>query len=149
MSQNSKNNQKTPEQYLKDRFGIDENYLSRIKLKEVNDAVWINSNQDSFNHLEFETEGIRFLRKTKYGYKPTTYALQILNDEIAKSQVKVDRQELETLLNREMIQRKNIKSKGYVAIKHKSRVIGCGLYKDELVSTRIPKGRGNELKNFF
>lgn len=86
------------------------------------------------------------MRTTKYGYKPTTYALQIIGDRINKNKVQVDKEEFKKLLNREMIQKKRKESKGYVAIEYKGRITGCGLYKDELVSTRIPKGRSKELR---
>lgn len=146
---NNSENQLTPEEYLAKRFGISEEYISKIQLKEINEDIWINSLNDQFDHLEFQTEGIRFLRSTKYGYKPTTYALQILENQLTRSVVKVDKEEFRKLLNRKMIQRKDVKKKGYVAIKHQDRIIGCGLYKDDLVSSRIPKGRSQELKNFI
>ena len=69
-----------------------------------------------------------------------------MGDNINKNKVQVNREEFKKLLNREMIQKKRKESKGYVAIEYDGRVMGCGLYKDELVSTRIPKGRSKELR---
>lgn len=138
---------RTPKQYLKQRFGIPERYLDNKEFVKRTGDIWLNSVKSKDERIEYQTEGIRFLRINKHGYKPTTYALQILQDQVNKSLVEVNREQFQKLLNREMIKHKDkSKEEGYVAIKHQKRVIGCGLYKDELVSSRIPKGRSKELK---
>lgn len=129
------------ENYLKNRFGID---TDNITLKKVSGDIWLTSNKKS--ELKFETEGIRAVRVMNIGLKPTTYLLQLLDEEISKNLVEINQEELETLEKGGMIQRK-MNKKGYVALKFQGRVIGCGLYKDELVSSRIPEGRMEELVN--
>lgn len=127
------------EEYLKKRFGVD---TGEISLKEVSGDIWLTSSVES--ELEFETEGIRAVRVMDIGLKPTTYLLQMLDQDLTRNVVELDREELETLEEGGMIQRK-MDEKGYVALKFEDRVIGCGLYKDELVSSRVPEGRMKEL----
>ena len=127
------------EKYLKDRFGVD---VSDLTLKKVNGDYWLTSSQQS--GLEFETEGIRAVRVMDIGLKPTTYLLQLLDDKITCNVIDLDKKELETLEEGGMIQRE-MDEKGYVALKFEDRIIGCGLYKDELVSSRVPEGRMKEL----
>ena len=97
---------------------------------------------------KYETNGIRAIRDMEIGLKPTTYFLQLIEDKISKNRVDLGRDELDTLLNNEMIER-SLEEKGYVALFYGNRCIGCGFYKDNLISTRIPKGRAQELLEFM
>lgn len=140
--QNSENKPEKAKEYFEERFGVKEEELEGLNLKEVSGDVWLKSEKDS--GLEAETFGIRAVRFMDIGLKPTTYVLQLLGDRISKNRVEVDEGEFKALLNGEMIERV-MESKGYVAIVYEGRVYGCGFYMDELVSSRIPEGRANEL----
>lgn len=134
--------------YLEDRFGISKEELGNYKIIKKAGDFWLTS-RDSEPNLEYETVGIRFLRDTGKYIKPTTYGLQILGDEITSAKITVSKDELTTLLDGDMIERELGIEKGYVAIIFDGRVVGCGLYKDELVSSRISTGRAGELKNLL
>lgn len=129
--------------YLEERFGIDRESID-YGIKKVSGDYWIVSSEME-TELEVETYGIRFLRTTGRGLKPTTYCLQLLQENLGKNVVEVDREELLDLLNRENMIDRKMEKNGYVAIKYEKRVIGCGFYKGEKVSSRIPKGRSKEL----
>lgn len=144
MSQNSRNEIQRALNYLGKRFGIEEEDLERYSLKQKSGDIWIVSDAME-TELEVETYGIRFLRSTGRGLKPTTYGLQLLGEKLEKNIVEVDREELLQLLRREEMIERNLKEEGYVAIKYEDRIIGCGMYKDGVVSSRVPKGRGKEL----
>lgn len=92
----------------------------------------------------YETNGIRAVRDMDIGLKPTSYFLQLIQDEIEKNRVDVSREELEALLTGDMIEYSGLE-KGYVALFFEDRCIGCGFYMDELISSRVPEGRGKEL----
>ena len=92
----------------------------------------------------YETNGIRAVRDMDIGLKPTSYFLQLIQDEIEKNRVDVSREELEALLTGDMIEYSGLE-KGYVALFFEDRCIGCGFYMDELISSRVPEGRGEEL----
>ncbi len=130
--------------YLKERFGIE---LASYKLKEVHGDLWLVS-EGLETDYDVETYGVRCVRDTGRHLKPTTYALQLLGDRIDRNTVEINRGELEKLLSQKMIDRE-AEEEGYVALMYEGRVIGCGLYKDRKVSTRIPKGRGQELRRIL
>ena len=127
------------EEYLRSRFEAD---TSDLMLKKVNGDYWLTSSENS--DLEFETEGIRAIRVMDIGLKPTTYLLQLLDDRINENIAEISEEELKVLEEGGMIQRE-MSGKGYVALKFQGRVIGCGFYMDELISSRIPEGRMTEL----
>lgn len=140
--QNSENKPEKAKEYLEKRFAVKEEELESLKLEEVSGDIWLKSGKKS--GLEAETRGIRAVRFMDIGLKPTTYVLQLLGDRISRNKVEVSEREFKTLLSGEMIERE-MKEKGYVAIVYEDEVYGCGFYMDELVSSRIPEGRADEL----
>jgi len=130
--------------YLEERFGVTEEDLERYRLKFKSGDIWLTSNEME-TELDVETYGFRFLRFTGKGLKPTTYGLQVLEGKLEKNVVEVDRKELEGLLKRERMIDRDLDENGYVGIKFQGRMIGCGFYAKDVVSSRIPKGRGKEL----
>lgn len=129
--------------YLEERFGIAESDLDGLELVERHDDLWLASGRDS--GYEEETRGIRALRDTGLGLKPTTYLLQALQDSISRNIVTLSEQEFKDLLGRENMIERELAEEGYVALKYGSRIVGCGFYKNEKVSSRMPKGRSKEL----
>ena len=134
--------------YIQERFGIGKDDLRDFKIKKVAGDYWLIS-EDVETQLEVETYGFRFIRETGRGLKPTTYALQFLDDKISKNVVELDRKEFLQLLRREEMVPREMDSEGYVALKFDGQVVGCGYYMNEKVSSRIPKGRGNELADII
>lgn len=136
--------------YLEDRFGVleDAAVLQGVTLKEVSDDIWLTTT-DNDTPMSVKTYGIRFIRVQDVGFKPTTYALQFLDGAIDRNMVELELEQLQTLLDGEMIPEEQVsgtlEEDGYVAIRYAGRVVGCGLYKNGKVSSRIPKGRGKEL----
>jgi len=133
--------------FFEKRFGVSRKDLEGHKILKRSGDFWLTSDVDE-PELEYKTEGVRFLRDTGNYLKPTTYGLQILGEKISCNTVELEKEELIELLNGDMIERE-LEEKGYVALVYEEEVIGCGLYKDGLVSSRVPKGRGNELKKFL
>lgn len=131
------------ENYLEERFGIKSN---TINLERVNGDYWLCSGETS--GLEIETRGIRAVRDMDIGLKPTTYLLQLLQDEISKNVIELSQEDLESFNEDEMIERE-LSEKGYVALKLQDRIIGCGFYMGGLVSNRVPEGRLQELVDTF
>ncbi|MFB6209115.1 MAG: hypothetical protein ABEJ56_03160 [Candidatus Nanohaloarchaea archaeon] len=130
--------------YLEERFGVGSHDLANFKLQKISGSYWLHTGTMEID-LKYETRGIRFLRETGRGLKPTTYALQLLGPRISKNIVEIDESELKKLLAREEMIEKEVEEEGYVAIRFEGRIIGCGMYRDGVVSSRIPKGRSEEL----
>ena len=135
-----------PWKYLEERFGVGSHDLSNFRLDKISGDYWLHTGTLE-TELKYQTRGIRFLRDMDRGLKPTTYALQLLGPRISKNVFKVDKRELEKLLAREeMIEVEEQElEEGYVAIEYDDKIIGCGMYKEGVVSSRIPKGRSEEL----
>lgn len=127
--------------YLEERFGVDRSAVQG-DLRPRGDDLWLVACDDT--GLPVETAGFRCVRGLDIGLKPTTYALQFLGDRITRSRVEVDREELLTLLDGDLLDR--APSEGYVALVFRGRVLGCGLSKGGELSSRIPKARARELR---
>jgi len=140
--------------YLKERFGVN----PEGEFYYIGDYWYCRQPEE-----KYETNGIRAVRDMDIGLKPTTYFLQLIEDEIERNRIDVSREELEALIGGSMIERElddadcscgepaesssssKCCGKGYVAVFFEDRCIGCGFYMDELVSSRVPEGRGKEL----
>jgi NOL1/NOP2/fmu family ribosome biogenesis protein len=132
------------ENYLRERFEVD---TSKLKLKQINGDFWLTSSQTV--DLEFETEGVRAVRVMDIGLKPTTYLLQLLDEDLSKNVVEIDEDELKALAKENGMIERDLENKGYVGLKFEDRIIGCGFYMDGLVSSKIPEGRMEELINLI
>lgn len=131
--------------YLERRFGIQKQDLKPLSLRERSGDLWLVRGETDLN---VETDGIRALRVSNRGFKPTTYFLQLAGDHVGKNTVTLSDEELEMLLNREMIERTGM-DKGYVALRYDGQILGCGYFMNEKVSTRISKSRSQHLKNIL
>lgn len=134
--------------YLKERFGVTREDISEYDLKQVSGDIWIVSDGLETG-LEVETYGIRFIRVMDIGLKPTTYGLQLIEEQIEKNVVELDQEEMIDMLDRERMVPREMEEDGYVALKYEGRIVGCGFYKGEKVSSRIPKGRSKELRQII
>lgn len=148
MSQNSNTSTEEAWTYIEERFGVGKKDLEGLKIMKVAGDYWLTSEQLE-TELEVETNGFRFIRITGRGLKPTTYALQFLDDRISKNIVDLEKEEFLKLLNREEMIPRDMEDKGYVALKYEGQIVGCGYYMNQTVSSRIPKGRGKELADIL
>lgn len=129
--------------YLEKRFGIERDDLEGLDLRERSGDLWLVP-KELDTELKIQTHGIRMIRKLDIGLKPTTYGLQLLEDQIERNIVELDRKEAVKLLRREEMIDRDLEKEGYTALKFEDRILGCGMYKDGVVSSRVPKGRGKE-----
>ncbi len=97
---------------------------------------------------EFMAAGIRLLRDTGIGMKPTTYGLKLVGDAITERRVELSREDLEALVfDRERLDCPF--SNGYVVLVFRDTVIGCGLVTGRGLETQIPKGRAQDLASML
>ncbi len=133
--------------FFRERFGLDVKQMEGFRLERISGDFWLVS--DTEQELETETRGLRALRDTGKYLKPTTYVLQLFDDELEKNVVELEKEELKAILDEEDMIEVEASSKGYVAIKYEGRVIGCGLYMDGVVSSRVSRGRAGELSSLL
>lgn len=131
------------ERYLKERFGA-EKVLEKYRFVERSGDFWIIPRKMELKE-KYMTAGIRAFRDTGIGIKPTTYFLQFLGETIEKNIVDLSINDLERLVfKREKID--TGKKSGYIALKFRDNIIGCGLVKRGKLETQIPKGRAKTLE---
>lgn len=132
------------ELYFEERFDVNPEFWSEFQVREKSGSLWIVSEDVEIDE-KAEAAGIRALRDTNLGLKPTTYILQFLDSEISRRVVELDRDDLERLVfDREVLER-DIEH-GYVALKYRGRIIGCGLQTRNGLRTQVPKGRSHDLE---
>lgn len=143
--QNSKRQAKN---YFKNRFGIKKDYWNEYNLYEKGDSIWL-TRDTTKKYKRYKSIGIRALRNTNFGYKPTTYILQFLDKQIHKNVYSLDQKEFEEIILERKTKQKQEFGFGYIAFKYQNKIIGCGLQDRKGIKTQIPKGRTQILKNYL
>jgi len=140
--------------FFKDRFGIPSEIIENYQFFENKENIWMVSSEivtEEFLKLlrlkKIDFIGIKALRKTQhFKYKPTTYLVQIIGIYAKKNIIELDKEELKNLLKigKISVKRKKIED-GYVILKFKGKVLGCGLYVNGILKHQFPKGRAKAL----
>ncbi len=122
-------------------------FFTNFSFYKKSNSIW-GTSQETKKYDNCKTQGIRALRDTNLGKKPTTYFLQLIGEKIQKNIYELSQKEFnEIILNRE-VRKKQEFGYGYIAFRYKNKIIGCGLQDREGIKTQIPKGRTNILKNY-
>ncbi|WEL19343.1 Ribosome biogenesis protein, NOL1/NOP2/fmu family [Candidatus Nanohalococcus occultus] len=129
---------------MEERFGVERADLPHLEIERRSGDYWLVP-KDSVEEYETEVSGLRALRDLDIGLKPTTYLIQLLGDKVQKNLVELSREEFRKLLAREEMIPRDLEEEGYVALRYRGLVVGCGYFKGGVVSSRVPKGRSNEL----
>lgn len=133
--------------YFEERFGVEPSFWDDYAAYEKSGSLWVVSEEVS-RREGFETAGIRALRRLRIGLKPTTYVLQFLGEELGSNVVDLDEEEFRrVVLNREVVS--SDFSRGYVALRFRGEVVGCGLVSGEGLETQVPKSRAELLEGVF
>ena len=139
------------EDYFEERFGVPQKFWKNYSAFENENSIWVRSEEiEEPERMDTVAAGIRALRKQKFGFKPTTYILQFLGDEISRNVVELKRKELDKVVfQRESLESKRISnlSRGFVALKFSGEILGCGLKTRNGLKTQIPKARSKKLQD--
>jgi NOL1/NOP2/fmu family ribosome biogenesis protein len=128
---------KEAEDYLA-KFGVPASVLSRWEFKKVASSIWLVSKDLKQNEaFNIQTSGLRLLHITKLGFKPTSYALQFLAPYISARVCDVNKEELLSILKGNAVEKET--ESGYVAIRYKGLILGCGLVRDNMLYSQFPK----------
>ncbi len=131
--------------YFSKRFGVRKAFWDEFKFYNKGRSIWIISQNIELRD-NFIGSGIRTLRYVGDKMKPTTYILQLLEEEIQKNVKKLNMQEAKHLL----LERKELAtslSPGYVALEINDMIIGCGLVNSTYkLKSQISKNRTKELR---
>jgi len=111
--------------------------------------VWVVSEskglEEILNRLKIKSAGVPFLRLLER-WKPTTVGLQVFGGLATKNVVSLDDETLDLFLKDGTV-RKNFPAEyGYVIVKWKNGVLGCGLYGKEGLKSQIPVEEWQQVK---
>ena len=132
--------------YLRDRFGISKRIFSDYSFIVRGEKIWIAFKdvlEKDLEGLNIEAIGLlfgRYFEKQKR-FKPTTNALQIFGRYATKNIVELDEKEKEMYIRGYDLEKKLNLEEGYVIVKFKNDVLGCGLYREGKIKNQIPKAR--------
>ena len=132
--------------YLRDRFGISKRIFSDYSFIVRGEKIWIAFKdvlEKDLEGLNIEAIGLlfgRYFEKQKR-FKPTTNALQIFGRYATKNIVELNEKEKEMYIRGYDLEKKLNLEEGYVIVKFKNDVLGCGLYREGKIKNQIPKAR--------
>ncbi len=136
--------------YFLERFGIPEDAFSGYRFFATGRSVWMTTAEDVERLLQMkriEYPGIRLMRRIdRYTYKPTTYALQLVGDKATRNLITLCREELSELIERGRLTKDFPETEeGYVIIRYGEDILGCGLYRGNILKSQFPRGRTEAL----
>lgn len=117
--------------YLYERFGLPpELFNPYIILKGVKN-YWLlrrNPHLDKLKKLSPEVVGLLFLRKISQFLKPTSSFLQRFGLHATKNVITLEEEDLRILIEKKVLHKELPLESGYVILKDKNWILGCGLY---------------------
>ncbi|MGB2983889.1 MAG: hypothetical protein WBC63_08545 [Candidatus Bipolaricaulia bacterium] len=129
--------------YFGKRFGVDRDTLIDLQFHEHGDDIWADTTSPALEIACRRPPGLRVLRRTPQGLKPTTAFLIHLGVRITASRVDLTLEELEAIVLGRKLDSSH--SDGHVALCYRGDVIGCGRVNRSLLQAVIPTGRRREL----
>ena len=132
--------------YLRDRFSIQKKIFSNYSFNIKGEKIWIvykDVLEKNLDGLNIESVGLLFGRyfKRQERFKPTTNALQIFGRYATKNIVELNEKEKDMYIKGYDLEKKLNLEEGYVIIKFKNDILGCGLYRNGKIKNQIPKAR--------
>ncbi|OYT42902.1 MAG: hypothetical protein B6U88_02525 [Candidatus Aenigmarchaeota archaeon ex4484_56] len=132
--------------YLRDRFSIQKKIFSNYSFIIKGEKIWIvykDVLEKNLDGLNIESVGLLFGRyfKRQERFKPTTNALQIFGRYATKNIVELNEKEKDMYIKGYDLEKKLNLEEGYVIIKFKNDILGCGLYRNGKIKNQIPKAR--------
>jgi NOL1/NOP2/fmu family ribosome biogenesis protein len=111
--------------YFAERFGVPPETLQRFQFSLRKDELWATTIGKRPDLRTIRPPGLRALRLSAGGYKPTSTFLRILGPAIRRHRIEVALSDLRPLLLGRGLPRPDIEG-GYVALVYEGIVIGCG-----------------------
>ena len=135
--------------YYSERFGIpDEVFIGFSFLKEGK-MIWVVSESKGLENilarLKIKSAGIPLLRLLER-WKPTTVGLQLFGGLATKNVVSLDDETLERFSKDGAVRKDFSAEYGYVIVKWKNGILGCGLYGRDGLKSQIPMGGWQQVK---
>ncbi len=130
--------------YYERQFGIPKSFLRRLAIEANKEEIWGGTGVVLPGVYSARAIGLRIGRNFPGGFKPTSVFLAALGPRISRSEVTVELEDLRKLLLGHRIPYSGTET-GYVALKYRDDILGCGRCHDKKLRALIPTGRRREL----
>jgi len=132
--------------YFMDHFGVPKEVLLPLTFAERNNEVWATSVSASPHLATIRMAGLRCLRRTPQGFKPTSVFLRVIGCHIVFSRVEIAHHGLlqHLLLGQSL---HTLLADGFVAVSFHGDVLGCGVVRRGELRALLPTQRRRELLN--
>jgi hypothetical protein len=117
--------------YLEDRFGIEPFYFEKYEILRGVSNFWLFPKTfylEKLKNLQVQTVGLLFLRQVSKYLKPTSAFLQRFGYLAKKNIITLPEEVILTLKERNKVEIELDLEPGYVILKDKHWILGCGLY---------------------
>ena len=135
-------------EYFGERFGVRKKLWDSFEILVGKRTVYIRAAEEKFPRgWEVENAGFRVARLTSNLFKPGNRLLQWLGEEVKRSIVEINAEEFKKILERKLVVPSLSPgcSRGFVALKFRGKVAGCGFWTGEELQTQISKGLSSQL----
>ncbi|MFP4633138.1 MAG: methyltransferase RsmF C-terminal domain-like protein [Halobacteriales archaeon] len=134
-------------EFWNEKYGVPLEVLGEydVYMKGRN-KTWLVDKDAAADKADVEAIGLPFLRVKGEHPKPTTDALQRLDEHVTRNRVEVGVDGAREFVAGETVERDYPDVElGYVAVEHRGEVLGCGLYFPGELRSQVPKGRRVDL----
>ena len=136
--------------YFTGRFGIPEKAFDGFRFLMGERKIWVAREHPELerilNQLKVESAGIPLLRTKISMWKPTTAGLHLFGRHATRNVIDLDGDALLAFLKRENLDCPLPLDPGFVIIRWKGTVLGCGVYGKGKLRSQIPGKRGEPFK---
>ncbi|MFP4654570.1 MAG: hypothetical protein ACLFMM_02660 [Methanohalobium sp.] len=138
------------ENYFFERFGVNRKLWKHYNVYWLGNSLWITSPdlEPSPKYISCGIRALRIMDSEFKSLKPTTYVLQYLGENIKKNIADIDTNDLKTIINGRYLENNSL-GYGYIALRYRNYIIGCGLKNSHGIKNQIPKGRKRELEEIL
>jgi len=130
-----------------ERFGVPEEVFEPYEFyAKGRKAIWAIRRSEHLpklvGPLRLEALGMVIMRMGKFGWKPTTNAIQVFGRHARKNVVDLDERQMRAFVAGEPIKGPfEGLEEGFVVVRYKGRPLGCGLYRRGVLHSQVPKIR--------
>jgi NOL1/NOP2/fmu family ribosome biogenesis protein len=136
--------------YFSNRFGIPEKAFDGFCFLKGERKIWVVRDHPELerilNQLKIDSAGIPLLRTKTSMWKPTTAGLHFFGLHATRNVIDLEGDALQAFLKRENIDGPLPLDPGFVIIRWKGKVMGCGVYGKGKLRSQIPLKRGEPFR---
>ena len=127
--------------YMAERFGIPAAAFDNYLLFKKQKSWWLlrrSSALAAASQLKVTSVGLRAFQRVGAYVKPTTRMIQIFGKWATRARIELDREQLRTLLDGQVVSQEMNMENGYVILCLHGQILGLGLYVNGRMHSQIP-----------